>query len=212
MKNIQAIASLDVNIDWTNPDTVIVFDGNPTDIDTFYTQNQIEANWSLSADTNSGISSYWYAIGDSYGDSNIVAWTNNGLNNSFSINPSLNIGTTYYISVRTENGAGLVSQNTSDGQLLMWPLSISQLENGNTVKVYPNPTKETVNIQISASQSKTINWSLINIEGKIIYQEDIHLLKGTSTISKDISNLAKGNYILKIDDSTHSTQHQIIIQ
>ncbi len=212
MKNISAVASLDVNIDWTNPDTVIVFDGNTVDIDTFYTQNQIEANWTLSADTNSGVTSYWYAIGDSYGDSNIVAWTNNGLNNFLNISPSLNVGTTYYVSVRAENGAGLISQNTSNGQLLLWPLSINQFKDGSLVKIFPNPSKGFINIQISSNEDKTASYSLMDINGKIIIRDDIQLIKGINVFSKDLSLFSAGTYFINIEYSNTSSRHKIVIQ
>ena len=122
--NFSAIDGLDVNIDWTAPSDISVYDGLISDIDTTYDNTILSANWTLSIDTNSNISHYWYCIGNLPYDSNIVAWTNNGLSNSVTHQGlSLPYDETYYFSVRAENGAGLMSNTSvSDGQLLVMPV------------------------------------------------------------------------------------------
>ena len=123
--NFSAIDGLDVNIDRTAPsDIMSIYDGLISDIDTTYDNTMLSANWTLSIDTNSNISHYWYCIGNSPYDSNIVAWTNNGLSNSVTHQGlSLPYDETYYFSVRAENGAGLMSNTSvSDGQLLVMPV------------------------------------------------------------------------------------------
>ena len=119
--NWSTIASSFQNIDWTIPETNgVVSDGLGADINQFNTTNQISGNWTNFIDTNSAISAYWYAVGTSAGATDVVNWTNNGLNQSFTENGlSLVVGTTYYVSVKAVNGAGLESTIiSSDGQTL----------------------------------------------------------------------------------------------
>ncbi len=117
-KNISSLASQDINVDWTAPSLVSSLnDGTTTDIDNQTNNTQISANWTASTDTHSDIERYWYAIGTTAGGTNVVNWTDNWFNTSFThTGLSLSAGTTYYVTVKTENGAGLISSEvTSDG-------------------------------------------------------------------------------------------------
>ncbi len=117
-KNISSLASQDINVDWTTPSVVTnINDGTGVDIDNQTNNTQLSANWTASADTHSDIERYWYAIGTTPGATDIVNWTDNWFNTSFThTGLSLTFGNTYYVSVKTENGAGLISNTvTSDG-------------------------------------------------------------------------------------------------
>ncbi|MDD3875210.1 MAG: N-acetylmuramoyl-L-alanine amidase [Bacteroidales bacterium] len=125
--NISAIAFHDLNVDWTKPLNIsFINDGSGPDTDTVYSVTEFSANWGNSTDPNSGIESYWYAIGTNQGDTDIVNWTNNGLNTSV-IHSGLNLsyGTTYYVSVKARNGAGLFSDiSSSNGAILYSPSGV----------------------------------------------------------------------------------------
>lgn len=121
--NWSSIASDLVNVDWTEPATVVVSDGLSSDIDIFNINTEISGNWTASSDPHSDVDFYEYAVGTTLGGTDILGWTNNGTSTSFTESGlSLTYNTTYYVSVRTTNGAGLTSGvATSDGQLLENP-------------------------------------------------------------------------------------------
>ena len=118
--NLSAIAYHDLNVDWTAPSNVIVYDGVATDVDTITVTSSLSANWTNSIDENSDISKYWYSIGTIAGATDIINWTNNGINTSVTQNGlSLLQGQTYFINVKAENNAGLFSNIiSSDGQMV----------------------------------------------------------------------------------------------
>ncbi len=115
--NYSLLVSKEMRVDWTKPANVSVIDGSSGDLDVFGTQGIIRGSWTPAIDTNSGIQRYQYAIGTSLGASDIVGWTDNGLNMSFEkTGLTLIDGTTYYIMVKSQNGAGLWSDSaSSDG-------------------------------------------------------------------------------------------------
>jgi PKD repeat protein len=122
--NLSAISSQDVKIDWTTPSAIqVVNDGLATDVSTTTNSSMLEANWTASSDTNSDIANYWVAIGTTPGSADVVSWTNNYWNTMVSIGGlSLVTGTTYYISVKSENGAGTFSSiASSNGQTVVPP-------------------------------------------------------------------------------------------
>ncbi|MBK6274985.1 MAG: T9SS type A sorting domain-containing protein [Saprospirales bacterium] len=101
----------EINIDTTKPNAIaIINDGVGADEDETLSTTTLLGNWLVSTDINSNIAYYEYAIGTQSGDSNVVSWTNIGLSNSF-IASSLSLlqDTTYYVTVRARNGAGLFS-------------------------------------------------------------------------------------------------------
>lgn len=95
-------------IDETPPETPVVDDGKYT-----ASTNMVNASWSAS-DPESGISEYEYAVGTSPLGTQIRDWTSVGPSTSAAITGlSLSAATTYYVSVRATNHAGLVSSPAS---------------------------------------------------------------------------------------------------
>jgi PKD repeat protein len=122
--NLSALDFEDVFVDWTAPIApTYVHDGTGADITTTTNNNLIEANWDAGSDPHSDVARYWVSVGSSAGATNVVNWTDNYWNTSFALN-GLNLaqGTTYYVNVRVENGAGLISSViSSNGQLVVPP-------------------------------------------------------------------------------------------
>lgn len=122
--NLSAVAAQDVKIDWTSPASIqVVNDGLFADASTTTSNSMLEANWMASSDTNSDIANYWVSIGTSPGAEDVVQWTNNYWNTNVSIGGlNLSAGTTYYVSVKAENGAGAFSPTvSSNGQTVVPP-------------------------------------------------------------------------------------------
>lgn len=122
--NLSAITSQEVKIDWSAPSAIqTINDGVAADVSFTTNHSMLEANWTASSDLNSDVASYWVAIGTSPGETNVVPWTENYWNTSVSIG-GLNLveGTTYYVSVKAENGAGIFSGvMSSNGQTVIQP-------------------------------------------------------------------------------------------
>jgi N-acetyl-anhydromuramyl-L-alanine amidase AmpD len=139
-QNWSATAQKQYLIDWTPPVISSCNDGTASDIDTVYT-NTLSFNWNAS-DIHSSISNYTWALGTTSGGTNIIAWTNSGLNTAIQhllANPIY--GQTYYFSVKAQNGALLNSQLNSDGQKLLQNSTAGQIENElASLIIYPNPS------------------------------------------------------------------------
>jgi hypothetical protein len=100
--------------DTTAPTTPVVSD----DGDSTTNLTQLHATWT-SSDQESGVAEYQYAIGTSAGGNDVVEWISAGTDTSAtSTGLSLSVGTTYYFSVKAQNGEGLWSDvGTSNGVL-----------------------------------------------------------------------------------------------
>ena len=95
-----------------------VRDGAAADIAYTTSTTQLTANWDASADAESGISGYQYAIGTTAGGTQTVNWTSLGnVTTVTKTGLTLSNGQTYFFSVQAVNGAGLTGSATnSNGQ------------------------------------------------------------------------------------------------
>lgn len=212
-ENWSTAASQDANIDWTRPDMVSVNDGTGTDIDITYSTTQLEANWSTSADQHSDIARYWYSLGYTPGGIEVLNWTDNGLNTSVTNSGlSLSVGTTYYYTVRAENGAGLLGTGViSDGQLVDINTGMQSAEGRKQLVIYPNPTDESFVVSYNLNDENSII-QLHDATGKLIYQQNLKGNKQNLVFSKQELNLASGIYNISILTEKETLTEKLIIK
>lgn len=161
--NLSSIASQDVFVDWTAPLAVATInDGLAADISTTTNNTMIEANWTTSSDPHSDVARYWVAVGTTPGGTDVADWTDNYWNTNVSLG-GLNLvtGTTYYVAVRVENGAGLFSPITiSNGQQLVAPSDppVASFTAPNTNMC----AGETITFQNNSINGTTYTWNFQN--------------------------------------------------
>lgn len=192
-KNLSSIYVQAVNIDWTPPTTVLVNDGSSADVDTMFSSTLIEANWTNSIDTNSDVIRYLYAMGTAPGAHDVIDWTNNNLSTSILLNNlSLQPNQTYYISVKSQNGAGMYSSiAVSDGFVFLNQQGMNELSQ-NEVNIYPNPANQFIYIRSEKVQNEKI--SIFDSKGILKLQI---APTQTSNIKINVSVLPSGLYLVK---------------
>lgn len=80
-----------------------------------------------------------------------------------------------------------------------------------TVSVYPNPFVQYMNVSIGSQVEETVVLQLISTDGKIAKTINGKLQKGLNTLQMtDLSNMAKGNYYLRIISNNIQTTQQVI--
>ena len=74
------------------------------------------------------------------------------------------------------------------------------------VNIFPNPSRDFLNITINGSKSKDIKYTIMNTLGKIIYQQ-------TGTFKRhliNIENLSTGNYFLIVEQDNYLTSKEFV--
>ncbi|MDD5569634.1 MAG: glycosyl hydrolase family 18 protein [Bacteroidales bacterium] len=214
--NLSSVASKSVNIDWTPPANVAeVRDGTGNDINFTTSTTQLSANWDESADVNSGVVKYWYAIGTTAGAKDVVNWTDNDTDKTLTkTGLSLTIGQMYYVMVKAENGAGLLSDSViSDGQMVQNPTAINELTDVFNLSVFPNPFSKNITIKYELNKTQEVEIKLADVLGKeIIIENKINQVAGkySITIDAEALGLAKGIYVLKIRTENNENIIKII--
>lgn len=206
--NLSAISERLLDVDWTPPACTAIIDGMSTDADTTNLLTSLSASWNSITDANSGVFGYYCAVGTSAGDSNVVAWTNINLDTAITI-PGLSLvsGQTYYVSVKTTNGAGQTSVCSTNGILVLQnnnPSSIEEQAANNYFSVQPNPFTESTTIYFYQDSEQPVTVLITDINGKTIFRQTQNYGMGINTIMLNTSELqlAQGIYNLRIYNNT----------
>ena len=198
--NISTIAEQLINVDWTSPLTFTTNDGTAIDIDTTNTNTQLSANWTSTTDPHSNVVAYWYAIGTTAGDSNVVSWTNNGMNTTIThTGLSVPFNQDYYFSVRAENGAGLMTEIPTDGQWVVMATSINEIATASFL-AYPNPFQNLLEINFKQAQASEI--SLYDNNGKLIFTKKVNQQNLQLDLSKYQLNAGNYNLVITANNKT----------
>lgn len=71
--------------------------------------------------------------------------------------------------------------------------------------VYPNPVSDVLNAEITSNINNNLTFTLINLNGVVVYKKSENIVKGKSTIVLNIANKASGLYILNVKESSGKT-------
>lgn len=70
-----------------------------------------------------------------------------------------------------------------------------------TMKVYPNPAKTRIYLDVSAPIKDIAEIKLTNISGKVIKTDNLHLTNATQTLSYTINDLESGMYLIQVQSA-----------
>ena len=115
------------------------------------------------------------------------------------------------------NGTSIISLDPGDYKVftdlkldkpeILNTLGFNEYEIANwDVNIFPNPSRDFLNITINGSKSKGIKYTILNSLGKIIYQQ-------TGTFKRhqiNIENLSTGNYFLILEQDNYLTSKEFV--
>lgn len=94
-------------------------------------------------------------------------------------------------------------------RLASWSIGLEEVEKETAVSVYPNPVKEECVVESSyLNDGESVAFSVINISGEVILQQELKAQQGKLEINT--SALPVGSYLLNIQIGDKSLLHKII--
>lgn len=87
---------------------------------------------------------------------------------------------------------------------------IEDVLNGASLKVFPNPITDILNIQVDMKQSLLLNVSVTNVLGETLVSENERLNEGTQTMQVNLNNLPTGFYFLNLSDGESTISRKIM--
>ena len=64
--------------------------------------------------------------------------------------------------------------------------------------VFPNPTQNLLNIQFNSMNESTAQVVLVDLMGRVVFQQNINVVRGGNSIALDLNALAQGSYMLRL--------------
>jgi hypothetical protein len=82
----------------------------------------------------------------------------------------------------------------------------------NHLEIYPNPSRDIFNITFNSDEAQTIYVKVLNILGKIVYEEDLHEFIGEYTKKINLSDFDRSIYFLEIETENGKINKKLILQ
>ncbi len=80
------------------------------------------------------------------------------------------------------------------------------------VSVYPNPTTETIHVQLQVPQAQTVRVEIVSLEGKMMESIIYQLVEGNNELTMDQLDLSSGVVILRIAGMDFQKEERLIIK
>jgi hypothetical protein len=81
-----------------------------------------------------------------------------------------------------------------------------------SVSAYPNPFISDTSINFRSVKSQTILFSVKNLLGTTVYEEQVNAVSGNNTIAFSRNNLTKGMYIYSLQTDVEIVSKRLIIK
>ena len=89
----------------------------------------------------------------------------------------------------------LLIHEKSGSSFYSWIVRISSI--GKQYKIYPNPVKDLLTIEVTADLNNTKEIQLFDMQGKLVWKNSYLLTAGNNTIKINLTNQTSGSYLLK---------------
>lgn len=90
-------------------------------------------------------------------------------------------------------------------------VGISESFDESNISIYPNPSHGKLIIDVASEENTEVSIYIMDLLGQVHVEEVAVFGQGNSTRSFDLSNLANGLYLVKLNNGNHSYTHKITI-
>ncbi|MEO0528283.1 MAG: T9SS type A sorting domain-containing protein [Bacteroidota bacterium] len=92
--------------------------------------------------------------------------------------------------------------------------AIGKDENALLSSLYPNPVVDFVSLDLNFAQDRNISIDLYTISGTKVknLKENVHIAKGSSTLSLDLSNISSGIYMLVLREGDKKLDSKLVLK
>jgi hypothetical protein len=84
-----------------------------------------------------------------------------------------------------------------------------------SLNIAPNPVRSNATLQLNMPKNTSVNMWVFDVQGKQVMHQDLgRVQEGDNTLSIDVSNLSKGNYLVLVQDdiTKHRVSKKMIVQ
>ncbi len=78
------------------------------------------------------------------------------------------------------------------------------------VSIYPNPATDIINVELVAKSNELVNYTLLDVTGRIIEQGQWSLNSSNSRFTLSLSDAIKGMYLLKLSTDEGQSSFRVL--
>ena len=90
------------------------------------------------------------------------------------------------------------------------PSAINTMSLNMDVSIYPNPATDIINVELVAKSNELVNYTLLDVTGRIIEQGQWSLNSSNSRFTLSLSDAIKGMYLLKLSTDKGQSTFQVL--
>jgi len=80
------------------------------------------------------------------------------------------------------------------------------------MRIFPNPNNGIFTIQMNVSDEQDLTIELLNVTGKVVYTEKLHVIKGQFSKTIDVQHLNSQMYYLRLSNGKGTVSRKLIIE
>jgi hypothetical protein len=77
---------------------------------------------------------------------------------------------------------------------------------------YPNPTRDILNVEFAIDNDEVTIVKMIDAAGRLIHTETINAVSGANRTSIQVSDFAKGVYLLQLESNNKFEKLRVIVE
>jgi hypothetical protein len=98
----------------------------------------------------------------------------------------------------------ITGYNEVDTFALVTPVSVNDINTTiNYAAVVPNPSQNNASLQLMLAERGSLNMSIVDMVGKLVYYKEMFLEKGENNIGLPSSSLVAGSYLIRLHDNVN---------
>ncbi|MBL0045813.1 MAG: T9SS type A sorting domain-containing protein, partial [Flavobacteriales bacterium] len=91
-------------------------------------------------------------------------------------------------------------------------VSIEELPGISDLVLFPNPVSNELGLRLSTDEARTLNLQVLDISGAVVRDLSSWTVSGTTYRNWDISDLASGSYLLRVENDTATWSTRFVKQ
>lgn len=107
---------------------------------------------------------------------------------------------------------GMLSGKSYFNKELLQNVSVNDFEQKVSMSIYPNPTRGNVTLLLDYPSNDNLEINIIDLSGKIVYQNVLSLSAGVNQKLLDINHLTSGLYLMSIKNEKFNTSQKLIVR
>ena len=149
------------------------------------------------------------------GTGGTLAWTGGtfagtGINGNI-FDPAVATAGLYDISYTYTNAGGCDTAVTQSVEVTVCT-GIGAKTNVSAINLFPNPNEGNFTLEFNANVNSALSITISDVTGKIVHAENASSVRGLNRVNLNVSNLQKGFYLLKTNDTVAEINKSFIIR